>query len=112
MAASDFATAYRAHVLPRLREAVSVASMAFWADDLSFGDIATDVWGVAHRHGADFLPDDHRDILRDWLYSLLTEQIDAAEEIQRTADALVRNLLREPSRAILRERVRGFVRAG
>lgn len=109
---SEFAAAFRLHVTPRLRDLVIARSIEFWADDLGFVEIMAEVWCYALTLGGGFLPQDHQDALRDWLYAFLTEQIDAAEKIQQDADDLVLSLLREPSREVLRASVRGFVRAG
>jgi hypothetical protein len=109
---SDFAAAFRQHVVPPLRAMVERDAMRFWTEDMDFSDIADDAWHFALRRGAEYLPDVHRDALRDWLYAFVSDQIEAARSVHEEAEALVRGLLREPSREVIRESVRGFLSAG
>lgn len=106
---SDHAAAFRQHITPRLREMVVARSILFWTDARDFVDLMDEVWLEARRLGAGLLPEEHEDALRDWLYALMTEQIDAAEKIAEDAERLVAGLMREPSRAVIRDAVGRFV---
>ena len=109
---STFADHYRAHVLPRLRQMTIEAADHWLAEEPTFSEIFDEIWHEAVRRGATRLPENLRDELHDWLMTLLAERIEAAEKLQDDADALVRSLLREPSRDVLRERIREFLSAG
>jgi len=89
------------------------AARAFWTDQRDFVDLADEIWLFARSRGAGYLSEERQDALRDWLYASLTEQIEAADAaLTVEADAFVHSLMREPSREVIRTKVREFLGVG
>ena len=98
--------------MPVLRTAIIEQSCRFASGAADFGDMLSSVWAVASRYGAGYLPPEHQDALHGWLCIAIVAEIEAVERIDEEADQLVADLLLEPSRNALRERVRAFINAG
>lgn len=68
---SDFAAAFRAHVVPKLREVIAVRGHFVGIGLYDFGAAHADVMAVACRLGANHLPEPHLLNLEDWCLTTL-----------------------------------------
>ena len=103
-----FAAAYRRHVTPVLKREAARLGTELADDLLSFSDAMAELLSLAWSRGAGHLPEPLREELGDWLAATLLDETDLAEE----AMALVQSLLREPSRDVMRARIREYLDDG
>lgn len=76
---SDFADAFRAHSVPKIRKVIEVRAHFVGLNLYAFADAHADVMAYASRLGAPLLPKEHLDALIDWT---LTELSDAAAAVE------------------------------
>jgi hypothetical protein len=76
---SDFADAFREHVVPKLHEVIVVRAHFVGIGLYGFADAHADVMAYAAKLGASLLPEEHLDALIDWA---LTELCDAAAAVE------------------------------
>ena len=68
---SDFAAAYRAHVVPKLREVIAVRGHFVGIGLYEFSAAHSEVMAIACRLGANHLPEGHFLNLEDWCLATL-----------------------------------------
>lgn len=76
---SDFADAFRAHAVPKIRTVIEIRAHFVGAGLYDFSDAYSDVMAYACRLGASLLPPEHLDSLIDWA---LTELTEASSEVE------------------------------
>ena len=103
-----FAADFRRLVTPVLTREIFRLAGELADDRLSFGEAMAELMALAWRRGAGYLPEDLQDELSDWLSTTLLDEACMAEDAQ----ALVLSLLREPSREVMRQRIREFLDDG
>jgi len=103
-----FAADFRRHVTPILKREAARLGAELADDRLAFSDAMAELLSLAWKRGAGYLPEPLREELGDWLTATLLDETNLAEE----AMALVRSLLREPSRDVLRARIREYLDDG
>lgn len=101
-APSRFATDFRRVVTPVLKREAERLGSDLADDRLSFPEAMAELMSLAYRRGAGYLPEPIQDELRDWLSATLLDEAEGAAE----ALTLVLGLLREPSRDVIRQRIR------
>jgi hypothetical protein len=77
---SDFAAAYRRHVLPKLRSMIASRGLFVALRLDSFGEAHAEIMGEAGRLGAWNLSTEHLDNLIEWTQLALREAAVAAQE--------------------------------
>ena len=102
---SDFASAFRVHVAPRLREKALLNAADLVVGDMTFSEAMADLMSEAYRLGAGYLPGPHREALEDGLAAILLTEASLIEE----ADTLVASLIRQPLWGIARRDLWRFV---
>lgn len=103
-----FAADFRRFVIPALTREVARLAPLVADGGIAFSEAMAEVMGTAYRRGAGYLPEGLRDELLDWVAATLLEEVDLAE----AARDLVEGLLREPSREVMRQRIREFMDDG
>ena len=69
---SDFAAAFRAHSVPRLRHVIATRGHFVGIGLYDFRSAHADVMSVALRLGASLLPEEHLLALEDWCLTMLS----------------------------------------
>ncbi len=70
---------FRDHVMPKLRAAVNVQAFLIACGSATYSEGHAEVFAVARRYGALYLPDNRLADLQDWIATALVDGIDAAE---------------------------------
>lgn len=104
-APNAFAADFRRIVVPVLLAEIRRIASELADDRISFGEAMAELEHLAHRRGAGYLTEPIRDQLTDWLSATLIEETELAED----AMALIRSLLREPSREVMQRAIREFL---
>ena len=104
-APARFANDFRRVVTPVLKREAARLGNELADDLLSFPEAMAELLSLAYRRGAGYLPEPLQDELRDWLSATLLDEAEGAAD----AVALVQGLLREPSRDVIRQRIREFL---
>lgn len=76
---SDFADAFRAHSVPKIRQVIAVRAHFVGLGLYEFAAAQADVMAYASRLGASLLPREHLDALIDWTLSELADAAAAVE---------------------------------
>ena len=106
--ADDFDAHFREQVVPDLRRAISRFANEMADDKIGYTAASAELMHMAHQRGAGRLSDVSHGKLEEWVGRKLLDEVLSVEDTR----ALVRGLLREPSRAALRTAVREFVSGG
>lgn len=104
----DFASAFRAHVAPRLRDMIYDAAPSVAEGSTLFSSALSGVVVEAYRMGAGHLSAEHRDALEDGLAAILLHEVSNHQE----ATALVERLIHQPLLGIARRDMWRFVHGG
>lgn len=105
---SEFAAAFRQHVIPRLQADVRRLAWEGW--DGSFSDAIWELHAIARTHGSLHLSEEHWDALDDWLSKTLLDEIEISEQERQEADEFVASMMRatdDPS--VFRRAVRAWI---
>lgn len=81
---SDFAAAFRAHVMPKLRDMLPAQGLFVALRLNTFSEVHAELMGEALRLGASNLPREHLDALIEWSQCAL---LDAAAKAEARVDA-------------------------
>lgn len=109
MSGPRFADAFRAHVVPRLRDRIATLAMDVAAGEVEFSEAVNATMMEAMRLGAGYLAPGALDALMDWVLSTMTEAVSESGEALDAAWDLVERTMREPSREAIRASVREFL---
>ena len=103
-----FATDFRRLVVPVLAREINRLAAELADGGLTFSEAMAELMSLAYRRGAGYLPEPLLDELQDWIATTLVNDAALAEEAQD----LVQSLPREPSRDVMRQRIRDFLDDG
>lgn len=78
---TDFATTYRALVVPRLKNACRLMGVYLALDMREWGEAVSDVWSDARRYGATHLPGALTAELLDWIEAEIMSAMFEAERL-------------------------------